>query len=1331
MNINRIIKSILDDKKIPPIKKEEIIIQLFPRDSAAIWLTKSLTNAITESKNTTSVHGKGITGDLWDALEKAVKNLPLACIDGEMKLLSETIHTIPKNGGSLDERLSKILDYTKRSVLNPVWSDYYSEVIESSNSIFRKFIWETFFLSDKGYIDFYGSQPVELLERFTEVIGECLDDLMKNGLTTMRLHKYMIDLVNNPPGNWNQSDLELSKLFILRDANGRLHSIDSAIADSTIIIPDTGQSKVVPYIKILIGEKYLLHQNLQKESIKALKKLGKFESLKIDSSKMVWIIDKSTELYPNEHDNLDKYPVFHEAVSNLLANAVSSGLNRTLVRGTKFIPVLRNGKTQTLEENTLESGSLIWDQDPQLKIATPTQGYHREFIFQKLDDDEYSSLPAILKEKLRFLNLYSSINSTQENNISTFFKMHKAINGGKPLNLVRTLLTEQTGGSQKLKTPSLFKEGEFLAWRNEPSLHMSSKDEQSSSTQSVASSVIKNESKDKRELLIFLLKNYQSSIPKTITFPGISGVPYLPTFDDGWVKPSEASTCSDEKLLNKIGNMAKGLHPDIVSELGEKILSKMGVSGSIRILQATELMKNLENEPLELSASLLKHFLLFLDFEDEEEISAYKDYMENKHYDQVRWAPEGYNKESYTISSPEVILWPDPKYESFLKTHFLDSRAIPEFLSEERIKKAIDFFNFATEITFGHFYELLDKNERESFLEYEGTIEDLEEFQKYVSKNKVGTPDSDWIEVMEKNESVFLIQGQNGETLTAESGSIFTSPGNKSKWEPLFTKNVFINIFSHDEIIGGKGFCKQLIDCDFGNDEPMIADLILELEQPEIEPHIAKLIWKELAKRNDDEVLDSVQGISKLYYEHKSEIFEIKSEICINNGTISPLLDSKKLVLDAGKLTDLVEKVLLQVGAMDLRNITPDQILSEAIRVRSTSVGLHELDKLQQLIISSEQLFGLLQHNHSSYELVSDETIQESLMIDSKKHDEYQYYLFKQRIPILCKINASYDSKLKEQAILFSECNPKVVLQLEDINSTPNTLMESKIKSILMIDAADIINSNTQQKEEINSLQVKMIQFEVPKNLEFNLKGVRKTCTLSGAANAFQKGPTSKCIEFFLSRDRQKCNAGSVAKLVVKALIEFGICETIDSEELQNFLYSKLEKENESLFESNASRETTSNLRTAYLGCQISSCGRYTPMSDQNEETAERRKSFLGNRSTFYEWSQTVDENYPIGQNVWLCPRHHTLWERGLIRFSNLKEVPTKPEAINILPKLETMALNFDENTLDIVIYDGEGRNFDAEWNDEKLLTHKIGNKNHGQLILQEMTKWVQQIAEN
>jgi len=57
------------------------------------------------------------------------------------------------------------------------------------------------------------------------------------------------------------------------------------------------------------------------------------------------------------------------------------------------------------------------------------------------------------------------------------------------------------------------------------------------------------------------------------------------------------------------------------------------------------------------------------------------------------------------------------------------------------------------------------------------------------------------------------------------------------------------------------------------------------------------------------------------------------------------------------------------------------------------------------------------------------------------------------------------------------------------------------------------------------------------------------------------------------------------------------------------------------------------------------------------------------------------------------------------------------------------MAMEFTESTLDILIYDGEGRTFDAKWNNEKLLTHEIDGKNHGQSILDELTKWVQDQA--
>jgi hypothetical protein len=1315
-------KIILDDKNSSPQEKEQAIIQLLPRDSASTWLSDSITNI----QENAVEKGRGSTGNMWNALDKVAKELPIACIEGKMELLSKTIHTIPKNGGTLDQRLSDILDTTNRSVLNQVWSEYYDEVMKSSKPKFRDFLWKTIFVGGDDQIGFYGSQPVENIEKFVEVVGECLDELMKNDLTTTKLHKVMLDLVQKPPHNWLEHSSDLSKLFVLRDAKGKLHSIDSAIDNNRIIIPDKTQSKVIPYLKTLIGEEYILHANLKSETIRALEKFEKFESLKLTSEKMVWIIDKSTDIHPDEHDNLGKYPIFHEAVSNLLSEAVSMGLNRGKVKGKKFIPVFRNKKIQTLEENTLDQGELIWNHQS-FKISTPTQGYHREFIFHTLDDEVYSSLPQILKKKLRFLKLHQSINKANANKITSYFTMNMAINNGKPLNLVRTLLTEQTGGSGHLKTPSLFKANEFLRWWNDPPLHLSSKDEKSPPLPSLFDSP--DESKDKHELLLFLLNNYQQSIPQTINFSGISEVPYLLTAGDKWIKPSEASTCSDEKLLQKIGNKAKALHPDIVSGLGEKILSKMGVSGSIKISQATELMKEGDHE---LSVSLMKHFLTFLDFEDKVEISAYKHHMTTGHGINQLWAPEGFNEDSYCQSSPEAILWPDEKFESFLKHKFLDLRAIPDSLDEERKKKAIAFFNFSTEITFDNFYDILDK--QSVSLDDYGFNEGLGDFQKYVSKNKVGNPDDGWREVMAKQESTFLLQGNDGKVLEAESGAIFTTPSNKSKWESFFQKNKFIQIFSHDEIIGGKGFCQKLIDFGFGKSKPEISDLIFELKQQSIEPHIAKLIWKELGKQDQTSVMESLQSdddISTLYFERNGEIFDVCSDVAINDSTETPLLDSTKLVISINKLPSLVLEIFIAVGVLDLRNITSQQILRDAIDNDNTKFDDGNKKELEHLINTSEnELFALLQHNYNDYELIDSNKITESLQLDEKEHQVYRNILVYQKTPILCNIDSHYDSRLQQEAIRFSTCKPTKVLKLDNLNATPNSLMEKALQRILTKDAISILDLTDAQKDMIESIEVKMIQKLVPQKLEFTLKGVLKSIKLNGKANEFRLHPATNNPEFFLSQDRDKCNASQVATLVLDLLSKQKILTEEESlHELKALILSELQEESDSLFESNNARETSNNLRDTYMGCQIESCGRYTPTSDQTKETAERRKSFLGSRTTFYSWKQTVDSNYPIGQNVWLCPRHHTLWERGLIRFKGIENKLAKADAKRLLPNIKQMAVEFTESTLDILIYDGEGRTFDAKWNDEKLLTHEIDGKNHGQSILDELTKWVQDQA--
>ena len=1333
-NIFAVIKKIAESNKTNPSEKERLITMLLPRSPASTWISPSLIGDVKESE---TLHGRGTTGDLWSALEKVVKSLSIACIGDEMKLLGDTIHTISRNGGNLDRRLSKILDMTERSVLHPNWHEYFVEVVNSRSSEFRELVWRLFFISEKDNPGFHGSQPVENLERFVEVVGESLEKLTSNDLTTNRLQLDMLELVKNPPEGWKDSIEYLSKLFILRDAEGMLHSVDAAIENNRIIIPSTVHTLLEPYLKTLIGEKYLLHPTLKSQSIKALKQLGKIDQLKLDATMMIWVINTSTVLYPEQHDNLAKYPEFHEAVSHLLSSAVSNGLNRTTVRGQRFIPVLRNKRIQTLEENTLNQGDLIWNQDPQLKLSTSTQGYHREFIFQPMNDEEYSSLPGILKAKLRFLKLHPSVQSTASTQITTHFTMHKAVNSGKPLNLIRTLLTEQTGGRDRLGTNSIFRNDEFSNWWMQEPLHQSTKKKASTGAKT---SIPKDLTKMKRELLVFLLKPYKANIPTTIGFTGIKDVTYLLSVDGEWITPKEASTCSDKKLLKSIGNTAKGLHPDIVSSLGEKILTHMGVSGSIKISQARKLMEEIDND-MDLSNSLLHHFLQFLDFEDDEEIAAYKNYTEAFSSDdsQLIWAPQGFDTKSYCTAAPETILWPDEKY-GFLRYKFIDSRAIPDDLDEDRKDAAIKFFGFQKEVSYHHIVELLmnqgsgpARNSRDLFLKGYGTVEDLDDFQKYVSKNSIGKPDLNFFKELKDEEYSFTLQCTDGKPIEIEFGVILTTPSKKEKWSPFFRRNKFIQILSHDEVVGGKGFCQKLIDCDIAIDKPELQDLIFELQSPNIEPHICKQIWKQLEVRDVDDVTQVFDELkpSELYFEHKNSVYDVFTQIAINHNSNNPLLGEGRVILEVKKLGVFKEKLFTELEVLDLRKITYQEILYEAIENGNVTYQNEEKARLEYLISNTEQqLFALLKHGFNSYELIDSERITHSIMLEKREYESFEPLLLGRDIPVLCKINNTYNSRLEKQATLFSKCKPVKKLELNDVNATPNSALSEALVKILLDTEKSGLEISPKQVSDIKNLQVKMIQNSVPQYLKFTYNGSSKTIRLEGQHNAFQT--ESGILEFYLSQDRARCNSRDVAKLVVNSLFELEIIKDADARiKFITYINTLLQEENDSLFESNNARETSRHLLETYMGCQVQSCGRYTPISEHSKETAERRKSFLGAKSTFYSWKQSVDSNYPIGQNVWLCPRHHTLWERGLIRFDGLDVKPSDAKAKEILPKLQSMASDFDESTLEIKIYDGGGRSFNAKWNNEKLLTREIEGKNHGKSILEELTKWVQDLTQS
>jgi len=301
---------------------------------------------------------------------------------------------------------------------------------------------------------------------------------------------------------------------------------------------------------------------------------------------------------------------------------------------------------------------------------------------------------------------------------------------------------------------------------------------------------------------------------------------------------------------------------------------------------------------------------------------------------------------------------------------------------------------------------------------------------------------------------------------------------------------------------------------------------------------------------------------------------------------------------------------------------------------------------------------------------------------------------------------------------------------LNNVNATPNSAMSEALVKILLDTEESGLEISPELVSNIKNLQVKMIQNPVPQYLKFTYNGSSKTIRLAGQDNAFQAD--SGILEFYLSQDRARCNSQHVANLVADSLFMLDIIKDAgERKKISIYIKASLQQESDSLFESNNARETSRHLLETYMGCQIESCGRYTPISEHSEETAERRKSFLGAKSTFYSWKQSVDSNYPIGQNVWLCPRHHTLWERGLIRFNNLEIKLSAADAKEILPKLQSMASDFDESALEIKIYDGDGRSFNAKWNNEKLLTREIEGKNHGKSILEELTKWVQDLTQS
>jgi len=1285
--------------------KESILISMLPKTPPGKWLNPS--SNIREG----DFNAKNSTVELRDTLRLVSESLPLAHIESEMVCLKETVHTVSETGDVLDERIAKVLRSTQQPVLSSRWSLYYEEVLKSAGKDFRDFIWETF-LYYEGNQNYNGSRPIQNLDNFLTIVKDNLESLSGNDVGLTRLHSSMLDLAKSPPKAYGWDKENLPKLYLIRDGNGLLLTLNDAATNNRVVVLPPKFSHIEQSLKSLIGEEILLHSTNKQETIGVLNSIGEDDVLKLNSVKLIEIVDASTKKYPAKHQHLSQHDGMHEAVSVALVTAVNEGLSRNQVRGKRFMPVLRGDSIQTMEENTLRGGQLVWLLDDAVKPGTASQAYHRDFVFKKPDEDTYASMPDYLKWRLRFLEMHSSTSKDDISRVVSFFSLNEAVNSqGKATNLIRTLLTDGGPNSKpSLNTPSIFKPGEFSKWQPQHGPEPIDGDD-------LVDWFVGDEDKEKLQVLIWLLKPYDD-VPKTLGHSKISNVPYLPTHDGKWITPSDASTCTDKELLELIGRSSSGLHPELVASLHTNVLKGLGVSGAITIEQAQNILHAVQagrNTNRGLIINLLRHFFEFFDCKNESNKHLYAEFSNQT----GPWVPVGF-KDFASLRAANEAYWPNEEYDSFLRMHILDPETIPEEISDSRVKELQKFFGFATKLRAEDALQLLDAN-RPSQLADEV---DFETLQKYIATNGFTTQasTSDLPEAM-------LILDSDGQEHRVPKGSVLATVAKKKTFEKMLTSAEAIPVFAHNEFSGGKKFCERLIEIGFCKEEPGVTDLIRELGNPEIAAGPCSEIWRFIGKMDASTIKEAVMLESEepeyenlLMYASKNSVYS-QTNIALNNGEENPLLDGGniQLVLDAKKLPPSIVYLLEFFKFEDFREISPEVVLEKATEAGPYDIPEEDFDRVKRLVLNSEnQLFGILQGVDRTFRLVNVNSLNDYIMLD--QHKDLRYSILNTEKWLIHPLDdAEHAGRLANHALLFSQTNPEINPLLDNLTSTPNTAMGEAISTYLGEDSNLEWDESQQHRFSSDCLKVEMVQGSIPRILHYRFQGQHRQVRLGGLPN-FQKVSEDE-IHLYLSRDLQQCGPKEVARLVEKCL------QIVSVEPYNGFVnqlstYLANPQDGRDLFESNQARETANTLRHHYGGCQIESCRLITPYTEGSGAlTAEKRKSIIGNRATFYRWEQSINANYPIGQNIWLCPRHHTLWERGLIRIEGLHDDASIKENAD---KLEEFAENFEQDFLDIRIYDGDARHdFNPKWNEDKLVVAKAINQvNHGKAILASLVDW-------
>ncbi len=133
---------------------------------------------------------------------------------------------------------------------------------------------------------------------------------------------------------------------------------------------------------------------------------------------------------------------------------------------------------------------------------------------------------------------------------------------------------------------------------------------------------------------------------------------------------------------------------------------------------------------------------------------------------------------------------------------------------------------------------------------------------------------------------------------------------------------------------------------------------------------------------------------------------------------------------------------------------------------------------------------------------------------------------------------------------------------------------------------------------------------------------------------------------------------------------------------------------------------TLRELESSYGVCQI--CGAITPRSEDGQETSEKVKKIISNRGGNLKPPEDMKDRYKeydLGNSLFLCPRHHALYMRGLVKFKPWDLDDIDEEDIDLIgERLETLEGDGQEKPLPVLVYENpEDGVRELEWREREL----------------------------